>query len=83
MLLAYIRRTCHSFRRCLEAVVAKIAAISNRWIPNRRTHNNQPFSGLPKASIRDEGLYFEKKQFSPRLAPPCSDVLVMFFTSVV
>jgi hypothetical protein len=24
-------------------------------------HNNQLFSELPKASIRDEGLFFEKK----------------------
>jgi hypothetical protein len=39
-----------------------MAAISNRWIPNTSPHNNQPFSGLPKASLREEGLYFERKK---------------------
>jgi hypothetical protein len=37
-----------------------MAAILNRRIRSRSIHNNQPFSGLPKAKIRDEGLYFEK-----------------------
>jgi hypothetical protein len=40
----------------------KMAAISNRSVCKRSSHNNQPFSGLPKASIRDEGLFFIKKK---------------------
>jgi hypothetical protein len=53
----------------------KMAAMSNRSICNRSRHNNQPFSGLPKATVRDEGLFFEKNHFSPRfIAPPYINV---------
>jgi hypothetical protein len=56
----------------------KMAAISNRSVRKRSTHTNQPCSGLPKASIRDEGLFFEKNHFSPRFsAPPCMSSLSM------
>jgi hypothetical protein len=47
----------------------KMAAILNRWIRNRSRHNNQPFSGFPKASIRDEGLFFEKNTLVPDSSP--------------
>ncbi len=35
-----------------------------------QNNNNQPFSGLPKASTRDEGLFFEKNHLSPRFITP-------------
>jgi hypothetical protein len=47
-------------------------------------NNNQPFSGLPRASIRDEGLYFEKKHFSPRfIAPPCIDSDIRYCINLI
>jgi hypothetical protein len=39
-----------------------MAAISNSSVHKRSAHTNQPFSGLPKASIRNEGLFFEEKK---------------------
>ncbi len=57
----YICQTYCFFRSCLEAVMAKNASILNRWAANRPTHTKQPFSGLLKASIRDEYLYIGRK----------------------